>query len=49
MQRSTVVIEELGHQQRFVAMNAVAADAQGFHEHVAVGAATEADEAFATT
>ena len=46
-QRSTSVLEEFGHEQRLVAVDAHAADAQGVHEQVALGAATDADETFA--
>ena len=48
-QRSTRVVEEFGHKQRLVAVDADAADAQGVHKQIAVGAATNADEAVAAT
>ena len=48
-QRSTSVIKKFSHEQWLVAVDAYAADAQGVHEQVALGAATDADEAVAAT
>ncbi len=46
---TTRVIEKFGHEQGLVAVKADAAEAQGMHKQVAVGATTDAHEAFATT
>jgi hypothetical protein len=48
-QRSTSVFKKFGQEQWLVAVDAHAADAQGRHEQVALGAATHADEAVAAT
>ncbi len=48
-QGSTSVVEKFGHEQWLVAMDTCAAETQGVHEQVAVGAATDTDEAVAAT
>ena len=48
-QRSTSLVEEFGHEQWLIAVDAHAADAQGMHEQVAFRAATHANEAVAAT